>query len=98
MAASRQAPRRRVPRRRVPREIPQRELRNQVSKVLAEVAAGANFRVTVGGRPVADLVPVSADRTFVSRAEVDRILRTAPLDRGFANDLAAAVGATIEEL
>jgi prevent-host-death family protein len=43
-----------------PREIPQRELRNSVSDVLRQVEAGASLRVTVRGRPVADLVPVAA--------------------------------------
>lgn len=82
----------------VPREIPQRELRNQVSRVLAEVARGARLRVTVGGKPVADLVPVSDRRTFASRAEVEGILKRAPLDPGFAADVDALLGATIEEL
>ena len=39
-------------------EIPARELRNDVSKVLRRVEAGERLRVTVNGRPVAELVPL----------------------------------------
>ncbi len=81
------------------RTIPQRELRNQIARVLRQVEAGERLRVTVDGRPVADLVPVGdTRRSFVSREEVDRILADAPLDPAFASDVAAATGATIEEL
>ncbi|MGZ5213636.1 MAG: type II toxin-antitoxin system Phd/YefM family antitoxin, partial [Actinomycetota bacterium] len=42
------------------RTIPQRELRNHIGKVLREVEEESRtIRVTVDGRPVADLVPVS---------------------------------------
>lgn len=40
-------------------EVPARELRNDVSAVLRRVEAGEHLRVTVSGRPVADLVPLS---------------------------------------
>lgn len=80
------------------REIPQRELRNHISRILAEVASGRRVRVTVRGRPVADLVPVGRGRRFVPREEVERLIRDAPLDPGFVQDLDAVVGATIEEL
>jgi len=39
-------------------EIPARELRNDVSAVLRRVEDGERLRVTVSGRPVADLVPL----------------------------------------
>lgn len=80
------------------REIPQRELRNDISRILKEVAQGKSLRVTVKGRPVADLVPVSEGRRFVPRADVERLLRDAPLDEGFKRDIDAVLGATIEEL
>ncbi|MFN2526986.1 MAG: type II toxin-antitoxin system Phd/YefM family antitoxin [Actinomycetota bacterium] len=80
------------------REIPQRELRNDISRILKEVAQGKSLRVTVKGRPVADLVPVSEGRRFVPRADVERLLREAPLDEGFKRDVDAVLGATIEEL
>jgi prevent-host-death family protein len=78
------------------REIPQRELRNHTSRILREVESGSRLRVTVGGRPIADLVPVGQGRRFVPRAEVERLLRQAPLDPGFTADIDAVTGATIE--
>lgn len=80
------------------REIPQRELRNNVSAVLREVQSGRAVRVTVRGRPVAELVPVSSKKDHLSPADVERIIRDAPLDRGFAADLEDVAGATIDEL
>ncbi len=79
-------------------EIPQRDLRNEVSKVLKQVAAGRRLRVTVRGRPVADLVPVSEARMFVPRSEFEPILLQDPLDPGFADDIHAALGSTVDEL
>lgn len=41
-------------------EVPLRELRNHVSSVLRRVEAGERIRVTVSGRPVAELTPLAA--------------------------------------
>jgi prevent-host-death family protein len=79
--------------------IPQRELRNRISAVLREVEAGERVRITVGGKPVADLVPIDGvRRTFVPRDQIVQILTQAPLDRRFAQDIEDAVGATIDEI
>jgi len=81
------------------RTIPQRELRNNIARVLREVEAGERVRVTVDGRPVADLVPIEGGRRpFVPRDEIARLLSRDPLDSGFACDVDAVVGATIDEL
>ena len=80
------------------REIPQRELRNNVSAVLREVEAGGALRVTVRGRPVAELVPITTGQDHLSPAEVRRIALEAPLDEGFSADVESAAGATVEEL
>jgi prevent-host-death family protein len=81
------------------RTIPQRELRNNVSRVLREVEAGESLRVTVDGRPVADLVPIEdTRRRFVSREVVEEILRTASADPGLTVDLEEALGDTIDRL
>ena len=81
------------------KSIAQRELRDRISKVLREVEAGESIRVTVNGRPVADLVPIGGGRQrFVARDEVMKILERAPLDRGFGDDIEDAAGATIDEL
>jgi len=46
-----------------------RELRNDVSDVLRRVEAGETFRVTVSGRPVANLAPLDRRPRFVPREE-----------------------------
>lgn len=79
--------------------IPQRELRNRVSRVLRQVEAGERMRITVDGRPVADLVPIGGvRRKFVAQDEVLDLLARAPLDRKFSRDIEGAAGATVEDL
>ena len=81
------------------RTIPQRELRDNIARVLREVEAGEHLRITVNGRPVADLVAVDwVGRTFVFREDVTQLLETASLDAGSRADVAALTGATIDEL
>lgn len=81
------------------RTIPQRELRNRISQVLRQVEAGEHLRITVDGRPVADLVPVGgARRAYVPRDELTQLLERAPLDPAFAHDLKGVTDATIEDL
>jgi prevent-host-death family protein len=46
------------------REIGVRELKARLSSVLREVEEGGQIRVTVRGRPVADLVPVGAPQRY----------------------------------
>jgi prevent-host-death family protein len=41
-------------------DVPARDLRNDVSAVLRRVEKGERLRVTVSGRPVAELVPLAA--------------------------------------
>jgi prevent-host-death family protein len=80
------------------RTIPQRELRNRISRVLREVEAGERMRITVDGRPVADLVPIGGmRRTFVPQDDIVALLRRASLDRNFERDL-EVVNATIDDL
>jgi prevent-host-death family protein len=79
-------------------EIPQRELRNDVASVLRRVAAGERLRVTVRGRPVAELVPVSEARRFVPRSDVVAMIAEDPLDDGFPQDVRSALGGTVDEL
>jgi prevent-host-death family protein len=79
--------------------IPQRELRNDIGRVLREVEAGERLRITVDGRPVADLVPIAGTpRTFVSRADVTQLLGQVALDGAFMRDIDRASGDTIDEL
>jgi len=56
------------------------------------------MRITVDGRPVADLIPIGGTRrTFVSREEVIALLKRASLDQKFARDI-APLSASIDEL
>jgi prevent-host-death family protein len=56
--------------------IPQRELRNNVGEVLRRAEAGERIIVTVDGRPVAELGPVSGSRVAAT-LETLRTLGTA---------------------
>ena len=62
------------------RSVPQRELRNNYSKLLREVEQGAELTITAEGRPVARLVPASRRRRLVPAADLGRILRGEPID------------------
>ena len=72
------------------RVIPQRELRNNVGDVLRAAEAGEVFTITVRGRPVARLGPMSGDepRVDVDRATIRRLLAE-PIDAELAADLDA---------
>jgi len=69
-------------------EIPARDLRNDVSGVLRRVEAGEHLRVTVSGRPVAELSPLPlrprsvAWSTFIEGSDDWRA------DPGLADELA----------
>ena len=75
------------------RTIPQRELRNDIGRVLREVAAGGEVTVTVRGEPVADLRPVrDGPRRFVPLAVTAAELRALPPDLELAAELRADRG------
>ena len=78
-------------------DIPARDLRNDVSGVLRRVEAGAHLRVTVSGRPVAQLVPLTArPRTISWDALV--IDGGWQADAALADDLALLVPDTTDDL
>ena len=67
--------------------IASRDLRNHTADVLRQVADGAHVTITVGGTPVAELVPVrSARRPSLPKADFVRLL--IPADPGLRDDLA----------
>jgi len=78
-------------------EIPLRELRNSISQVLAEVSRGRSFRVTVRGRPVAEIVPVTTRRTWVPWSEIIEIMRVAPMDKKAAKKFMADVDGAADQ-
>lgn len=75
------------------REIAVRELRNDTNAALRRVERGETMRITVSGRPVADLVPLPQRRRFMSWNE----LRNAEADAGLATELEALLPDTTED-
>lgn len=69
-----------------------------MSGVLREVEGGHTLRVTVRGRAVADLIPVSDRQDHLTPEAVRRIVDEAPLDEDFASDVATIADATVDEL
>lgn len=69
------------------REVPQRELRNRTADVLREVETGTTIRITVNGRPVADLSPIRRRARFVGADVLDRLFAL-PNDPAWVADLA----------
>lgn len=67
--------------------IPQRELRNQISDVLRRAEHGEHFTITVGGRPVAELGPLSGSLTPAAPDRLAAILAEDPADAGWAAEL-----------
>jgi prevent-host-death family protein len=59
--------------------IPLKELRNNVSEILRRAEAGEEFEVTVSGRPVARLGPLTPKRrTWIPLSEVRELLADLP--------------------
>ena len=56
------------------------------------------YRVTVDGRPMADLVPIRERRTFVPWLIIERIIREAPLDRDFMAAARPYLDETVDDL
>jgi prevent-host-death family protein len=77
-------------------EVSVRELRNHTADVLRRVEAGERLRVTVDRRPVAELVPLPARATWVSRQRALESL--IPADAGLAAELAEVLPDTVDEL
>jgi len=69
-------------------DIPARDLRNDVSGVLRRVEAGERLRVTVSGRPVAELIPLPTRRQTMTWTHFERHLDGGRADPGLAGDLA----------
>ncbi|MGI9033779.1 MAG: type II toxin-antitoxin system Phd/YefM family antitoxin [Acidimicrobiales bacterium] len=79
-------------------DLPSRELRNNVSEVLRRVEAGERLRVTVSGRPVAQLVPLTKKPTTMGWVELQRGLEGARADPGLAAELSELVPDTTDDV
>jgi prevent-host-death family protein len=69
--------------------IPQGKLRNEIGAVLRRAERGERFTVTVAGRPVAELGPLSGAREPATVAELARIIEETPVDAGWTDELLA---------
>jgi prevent-host-death family protein len=69
------------------REVASRELRNDTRGVLRRVEAGEHVVITVDGRPVAVLGPISSRPRWMSRNEFVRRFAGRQADSGFAGEL-----------
>lgn len=69
-------------------DVAARELRNDVSGVLRRVEAGERLRVTVSGRPVAELVPLPKRQRTMSWEQFTQHLSGGRADPELAADLA----------
>jgi prevent-host-death family protein len=79
-------------------DIPARELRNDVSAILRRVEQGERLRVTVSGRPVAELVPLPSRPTSMGWSAFfgDSVLWRA--DPELAHELADLLPGTTDDL
>jgi len=67
--------------------ISQRELRNNVSEVLRRAERGERMTITVDGRPVAELGPLTRPYRLAGADQLGRILADSPVDPEWAEDL-----------
>lgn len=69
-------------------DVPARQLRNDVSGVLRRVEAGERLRVTVSGRPVAELVPLPRRQQTMTWEQFAQQLEGGGADPALTRDLA----------
>jgi len=79
-------------------DIPARELRNDVSAVLRRVEAGEHLRITVSGRPVAELVPLATRPKWITWDAFIEGSDRWRADTGLASQLAELLPDTTDDL
>lgn len=75
-----------------------RELRNETRSVLERVERGEPVTITVGGRPVATLEPISIRGEFTSRADFIRAVIDRQADSALTADLRQLSPDTTDDL
>lgn len=80
------------------RSIPARELRNDVSAVLRRVEAGEQFLITLHGRPIAELKPLTSRPTWRSWDEFFADSDRWQADPALARELAIMLSDTTEDV
>lgn len=79
-------------------EIASRELRNDTRGVLRRVEAGEDITITVDGRPVAVLRPISARPRWISGEEFLRRFNDNQADPGLAAELRELLPDTTDDM
>ena len=79
-------------------DIPARDLRNDVSAVLRRVERGERLRVTVSGRPVAELLPLPSRPKSMAWSAFIRDSDRWRADPGLARELADLLPDTTDDL
>jgi len=79
-------------------DIPARDLRNDVSAVLRRVERGERLRVTVSGRPVAELLPLPSRPRSMAWSAFIRASDRWRADPGLARELADLLPDTTDDL
>lgn len=79
-------------------DVPARDLRNDVSAVLRRVEKGERLRVTVSGRPVAELVPLTARPRSMSWEAFAQGIEEWRADPGLARELADLLPETTDDV
>lgn len=79
-------------------DIPARALRNDVSAVLRRVEHGERLRVTVSGRPVAELLPLPSRPRSLAWSAFMRESDRWRADPGLTRELAALLPDTTDDL
>ena len=78
-------------------DVPSRDLRNDVSAVLRRVERGERLRVTVSGRPVAELVPLASRPRSLAWEALIEGSEGWRADPGLARELAELLPDTTED-
>ena len=79
-------------------ELRARDLRNDLSAVLRRVEAGERMRITLRGRPVAELIPVGARPQSMSLEAFLAALESNGADAGLLDDLREALPGDTSDL
>lgn len=79
-------------------DVPARDLRNDVSAVLRRVEQGERLRVTVSGRPVAELLPLPTRPRLMPWTAFFRDSGRWRADPGLVRELADLLPGTTDDL
>jgi prevent-host-death family protein len=79
-------------------EVASRELRNNTRQLLERVEAGEEITITVGGRPVAMLVPMGRKPRWMGREEFMAMLEGRRADPGLRDDLRRLIPDTTDDI